>query len=64
MNVQLTAADRKQVYNVFQVIETMIADIGDRHMDGDYMGASLEAVMRVQMFLEQKRKELAMDEGI
>jgi hypothetical protein len=60
--IQLSAADRKLVYAMFEQVDHMIADIGDNHMDGDYMGAALEAVMRVQMYLEQKRKELAMEE--
>lgn len=46
---------------MFEQVDHMIADIGDNHMDGDYMGAALEAIMRVQMYLEQHRKELAME---
>ena len=61
VNVTLTAQDRKLVYALFEQVDHMIAEVGDNHQDGDYMGAALEAVMRVQLFLEQRRKELAMD---
>jgi hypothetical protein len=60
-NVILKAQDRKHVYAIFEQVDRMIASIGDNHQDGDYMGAALEAVMRVQLYLEQKRKELAME---
>lgn len=50
-NVTLTAQDRKLVYAIFEQVDHMIAAVG----------APLEAVMRVQLYLEQKRKELAMD---
>lgn len=60
-NVTLTAQDRKLVYALFEQVDRMIAEVGDNHQDGDYQGAALEAVMRVQLFLEQRRKELAMD---
>jgi hypothetical protein len=60
-NVILTAQDRKHVYAIFEQVDRMISTIGDNHEDGDYMGAALEAVMRVQLYLEQKRKELAME---
>jgi hypothetical protein len=59
--IQLTAADRKLVYALFEQVDRMIAEVGDNHQDGDYQGAALEAVMRVQLYLEQRRKELAMD---
>lgn len=59
--VTLTAQDRKLVYALFEQVDRMIADIGDHHQDGDYMGAALEAVMRLQLYLEQRRKELAME---
>ena len=54
-NVTLTIQDRKLVYAIFEQVDHMIAAIGDN------TGAALEAVMRVQLYLEQKRKELAMD---
>lgn len=60
-NVTLTAQDRKLVYALFEQVDRMIAEVGDNHQDGDYMGAALEAVMRVQLFLEQKRRELALE---
>jgi hypothetical protein len=60
-NVILTNSDRKLVYAMFEQVDRMIATIGDNHEDGDYMGASLEAVMRLQLYLEQRRKELAME---
>jgi hypothetical protein len=60
-NVILKAQDRKHVYAIFEQVDRMIAAVGDNHEDGDYMGAALEAVMRVQLYLEQKRKELAME---
>ena len=60
-NVTLTIQDRKHVYAIFEQVDRMIAAIGDNHEDGDYMGASLEAVMRLQLYLEQRRKELAME---
>jgi hypothetical protein len=60
-NVILTNSDRKLVYAIFEQVDRMIAAVGDNHEDGDYMGAALEAVMRVQLYLEQKRKELAME---
>ena len=60
-NVTLTAQDRKLVYAIFEQVDHMIAAIGDNHEDGDYMGAALEAVMRVQLYLEARRKELAME---
>ena len=39
----------------------MISTISDNHQDGDYMGAALEAVERLQVYLEDRRKELAME---
>ena len=60
-NVILTNSDRKLVYAMFEQVDRMIAAVGDNHEDGDYQGAALEAVMRVQLYLEQRRKELAMD---
>jgi hypothetical protein len=60
-NVILTAQDRKHVYAIFEQVDRMISTIGDNHQDGDYMGAALEAVMRVQVYLEDRRRELAME---
>ena len=60
-NAILTAQDRKLVYALFKQVDRMIATIGDHHADGDYMGASLEAVERLQVYLEDRRKELAME---
>ena len=60
-NVTLTARDRKLVYALFEQVDHMIAVVGDHHEDGDYMGASLEAVERLQVYLEDRRKELAME---
>jgi hypothetical protein len=60
-HVTLTAQDRKLVYALFEQVDRMIAEVGDNHQDGDYQGAALEAVMRVQLYLEQRRKELAME---
>ena len=60
-NVTLTIQDRKLVYAIFEQVDHMIAEVGDNHQDGDYMGAALEAVMRVQLYLEQRRKELALE---
>ena len=60
-NVTLTAQDRKLVYALFEQVDHMIATIGDNHEDGDYMGASLEAVERLQVYLEDRRKELALE---
>ncbi len=60
-NVTLTAQDRKLVYAIFEQVDHMIAAIGDHHEDGDYMGAALEAVEQVQLYLEQRRKELALE---
>jgi hypothetical protein len=60
-NVILKAQDRKLVYAMFEQVDRMIATIGDNHEDGDYQGAALEAVMRLQLYLEQRRKELAME---
>lgn len=57
----LTVEDRKTVYAMFEQVDRMIADIGDNHMDGDFIGASLEAVERLQLYLEQRRKELALE---
>lgn len=60
-NATLTAQDRKLVYALFEQVDHMIATIGDHHADGDYMGAPLEAVERLQVYLEDRRKELAME---
>ena len=60
-NAILTARDRKLVYALFKQVDHMIAAVGDHHADGDYMGASLEAVERLQVYLEDRRKELAME---
>ena len=60
-NVTLTAQDRKLVYAIFEQVNHMIAAIGDHHEDGDYMGAALAAVEQVQLYLEQRRKELALE---
>lgn len=60
-NAILTARDRKLVYALFEQVNDMITTIGDRHQDGDYMGAPLEAVERLQVYLEQRRKELALE---
>ena len=60
-NVILKAQDRKLVYAMFEQVDRMITTIGDNHEDGDYMGAPLEAVMRLQVYLEDRRKELAME---
>jgi hypothetical protein len=60
-NVILTNSDRKLVYAMFEQVDRMIAAVGDNHEDGDYQGAALEAVMRLQLYLEQRRKELAME---
>ena len=60
-NVTLTAQDRKLVYALFEQVDHMIAAVGDHHADGDYMGAALEAVERLQVYLEARRKELAME---
>lgn len=57
----LTVADRRQVYAMFEQVDRMIADVGDRHQDGDYQLAALNAVDRLQQYLEQRRKELAME---
>ena len=59
-NVTLTTQDRKLVYAIFEQVDHMIAEVGDNHLDGDYMGASLAAVERLQLFLEQRHKELAL----
>ena len=60
-NAILTAQDRKLVYALFEQVDHMIAAVGDHHEDGDYMGAALEAVERLQVYLEDRRKELAME---
>ena len=60
-NVTLTAQDRKLVYAIFEQVDHMIAEVGDNHEDGDYMGAALAAVERLQVYLEDRRKELAME---
>ena len=60
-NVILTNSDRKLVYAMFEQVDRMIASIGDNHQDGDYQGAALEAVERLQVYLEDRRKELAME---
>jgi hypothetical protein len=60
-NVTLTVQDRKLVYALFEQVDYMIAAVGDNHEDGDYMGASLEAVERLQVYLEDRRKELALE---
>ena len=60
-NVTLTAQDRKLVYTLFEQVDHMIAAVGDHHADGDYMGAALEAVERLQVYLEARRKELALE---
>ena len=60
-NVTLTAQDRKLVYALLEHVDHMIATIGDNHADGDYMGAALEAVERLQVYLEARRKELALE---
>ena len=60
-NVTLTAQDRKLVYALFEQVDRMIAEVGDNHEDGDYMGAPLEAVERLQVYLEDRRRELAME---
>ena len=59
--VTLTAQDRKLVYALFEQVDRMIAEVGDNHEDGDYMGAALEAVERLQVYLEDRRRELAME---
>ena len=60
-NVTLTAADRKLVYALFEQVNHMITEVKDNHPGGDRQGAALEAVMRLQLYLEQKRKELALE---
>ena len=60
-NVILTNSDRKLVYAMFEQVDRMIAAVGDRHEHGDYMGVSLEAVERLQVYLEDRRRELAME---
>lgn len=60
-NITLTARDRKHVYALFEQVDRMIAEVGDNHEDGDYMGAALEAVERLQVYLEDRRRELAME---
>jgi hypothetical protein len=60
-NVTLTAQDRKLVYALFEQVDHMIAAVGDHHQDGDYMGAALEAVERLQVYLEDRRRELALE---
>ena len=59
-NVTLTAQDRKLVYAISEQVDHMIAAVGDHHADGDYMGTALAAVERLQVYLEDRRKELAM----
>lgn len=60
-NAILTAQDRKLVYALFEQVNHMIAEVGDRHQDGDYMGAALAAVERLQVYLEDRRRELALE---
>ena len=60
-NVTLTTADHRQIRVLIQSLDRMIADVGDRHQDGDYQGAALEAVQQLQSYLEDRRKELAME---
>jgi hypothetical protein len=57
----LTQADHRQVYDLFQVVDRMIADVGDRHQDGDYQGAAVEALDRLIVYLQDRRNELSPD---
>jgi hypothetical protein len=57
----LTMVDRTLLYGMFSKVDDLIAEIGENHIEGDYVGAALAAVERLQLFLEGRRKELECD---
>ena len=54
----LTDQDHHEVEQVLRAIDHAIANVGDHHEDGDYQGASVEALEAIHKYVMDRLKEL------